>query len=167
MCPFDAIKDCEGLTALTLIYNPNAVLKYGGFKRALFGHSNHPVISHSTSICIKQCWYQCKASGALLIYDSHIQITKISAEINCLCSASAFMEIVYDFVNKHIKVHGEPSFMIPKMCFMKNALAIVNTTHEVFMVEEVINEVVDGTFVKYIGNGLVKPFDFLSSGAAY
>ena len=57
--------------------------------------------------------------------------------------------------------------MIPKMCFVKNALAIVNTTHEVFLVEGVINEAVDGTFVKYIGNGLVKSFDFFSSGAAY
>ena len=27
------------------------------------------------------------------------------------------------------------SFMIPKMYFVKNALAIINTTHEVFMVE--------------------------------
>ena len=106
--PFDAIKDCEGSTATTLIYNPNAVPKYGGFKRALFGHSSHPIISHSTSVCSKQCWYQCKASGAQLIYDSHTQITKISAEINFLHWASALMEIIYDFVNKHIKVHGNP-----------------------------------------------------------
>ena len=143
--PFDAIKDCEGPTATTLIYSPNAVPEYGGFKRALFGHSSHPIISHSTSVCIKQCWYQCKASGAWLIYDSHTQITKISAEINCLRWASALMEITYDFINKHIKVHGEPSFMIPKMCFVKNVFAIINTNHEMLMVEEVINEAVDET----------------------
>ena len=37
-------------------------------------------------------------------------ITKISAEINCLCWASALTGIIYNFVNKHIKVHGEPCF---------------------------------------------------------
>lgn len=35
------------------------------------------------------------------------------------------------------------------------------------MVEEVIDEAVDGAFVKYIGNGSVKPLDFLSGTAAY
>jgi hypothetical protein len=53
-----------------------------------------------------------------------MQITKLSAEISCLCWASALMEIVYDFVNKHVKVHGLPSFIILRMHVMKNALAI-------------------------------------------
>ena len=113
--PFDAIKDCEGPTALTLIYNPNATPKYGGFKRVLFGHLGRPVISSSTSICIKQCWYSCNASDAHLVYDNLTQITKLSAEINCLRWASALMGIVYDFVDKHIATHGKPPFLIPKM----------------------------------------------------
>ena len=77
------------------------------------------------------------------------------------------MGIVDDFVDKHIKMHSEPSFMIPRMCFMKNALAIIDTTHNTYMVEEVIDEVVHGTFVKYIGNGSVKPYEFLNSATAY
>ena len=64
-------------------------------------------------------------------------------------------------------MHSEPSFMIPRMCFMKNALAIIDTTHNTYMVEEVIDEVVHGTFVKYIGNGSVKPYEFLNSATAY
>ncbi|KAF8228483.1 hypothetical protein L208DRAFT_1291147, partial [Tricholoma matsutake] len=101
-------------------------------------------------------------SGGQLTYDNHTQITNLSAEINCLHWASVLMGIVHNFVDKHVKMHGPPSFIILKMCFMKNALAIVDTTHETYMVEEVIDEVVDGMFVKYIGNGSVKPYDFLS-----
>jgi hypothetical protein len=127
---FDAVKDCKGPTTLTLIYNPNAAPKYGAFKKALFGHLGHPVISDSTSVCIKECWYTCKASRARLTYDSPTQIAKLSDEINCLCWASALMGIVYDFIDKYIELHGKPSFAILKMCFVKNALAIMNTTHE-------------------------------------
>ena len=150
-----------------LIYDPNATLQYGSFKMALFGHLGHPVISDSISICIKQCWYLWKVSGACLLYDNPTQIVKLSAHINCLCWASALMGMVYDFVNKHIQTHSQPSFMIPRMHFVKNALATINTTHNMYMVEEVINEAVHGTFVKYIGNGSVKPYKFLNGPTAY
>ena len=53
------------------------------------------------------------------------------------------------------------------MRFVKSALAVVDTTHETFMLEEVIDEAVDGIFMKYIGNGSVKPLDFLTGAAAY
>ena len=56
---------------------------------------------------------------------------------------------------------------IPKMCFMKNALAIANMTHKTYMVEEVIDEVVHGMFVKYIGNGSMKLYEFLNDATAY
>jgi hypothetical protein len=166
--PFDAIADCDGPTTVSLIYNPNAAPKYGAFKRASFGHFSHSVFkSDSTSVCIKQCWYLCKTSQARFAYDNRTQITKLSAEINCLRWGSALMGIVYKFISKYIKTHGEPSFSIPIMRFVKSALAVVDTTHETYMVEEVINEAVDGTFVKYIGNGSVKPLDFLTGGVAY
>ena len=151
-----------------LINDPNATPKYGGFKMALFSHLGHPVISDSTSVCIKQCWYLCKVSWACLLYNNPTQIVKLSAEINCLRWASALMGMVYDFVDKHIQMHGQPSsFTILRMRFVKNALAIVNTTHTTYMVEEVIDEAVHGTFVKYIGNGSVKPYKFLDGPAAY
>jgi len=167
--PFDAIKDCDGPTTLMLIYNPNAAPKYGGFKKALFGHLSRPVISDSTSssVCIKQCWYTSGASGTRLVYDNLTQITKLSAEINCLHWASALMGIVYNFINKHITMHGEPPFPIPKMRFVKNALAIADTTRDTYMLEELIDEAVQGAFVKYIGNGSVKPFEFTDDAAAY
>jgi hypothetical protein len=142
--PFDAIKNCKGPTALSLIYNPHAAPKYGTFKWATFGHLSGSIFSDSTSICIKQCWYLCKASGTQLAYDNHTQITKLSAEINCLRWAAALMGIVYNFINKFTEINGEPSFMIPKIRFAKSALAIVDMTHETYMVEEVI----DGPFIR-------------------
>lgn len=165
---FDAMNDCKGPTRLSLIFNPQAAPKYGSFKRASFGHLSSSIFpgSESTSVCIKQCWYLCKASGVRLVYDNHTQITKLTAEINCLRWAGALMGIVYDYINNFIKVHGKPSFNIPEIRFVKSALAVIDTTHETYMVEEVIDEVVDGAFVKYIGNGSVKPLDFLSGTAA-
>ena len=147
---FEAIKDCKGPSRLSLIYNPQAALKYGSFKRASFGHLSSSIFSgsESTSVCIKQCWYLCKASGDRLVYDNQNQITKLSAEINCLRWAEALMGIVYSFIKKHMEIHGEPSFSIPEMRFVKSALAVVNTTHETFMLEEVIDEVGDGIFMK-------------------
>lgn len=166
---FDAIKDCNGPTRLSLIYNPQAAPKYGSFKKAIFGHLSHSVFSdsESTSVCIKQCWYICKASGNRLTHDNHSQITKLSSEINCLRWAAALMGIVYDFVKKYTEIHGEPSFSIPEMRFVKSALAVVDPTHETYMIEEVIDEAADGAFMKYIGNGSVQPLDFLSGTAAY
>ena len=51
--------------------------------------------------------------------------------------------------------------------FIKNALAIVDTTHNTYMVKEVIDEAVHGALVKYIGNGSVKPYEFLDGPAVY
>ena len=149
-----------------MIYNPNAAPKYGSFKWVLFGHLSHPVFAGSTSVCIKQCWYLCKATGNKLLYDNHTQITKLTAEINCIWWASALMGIVYNFIKKSIASYSKPPFVIPNMCFVKNALIIADSTREAYIVEEVIEEGADGMFVKYIGNGSVKPFDFLSGKAA-
>jgi hypothetical protein len=46
-------------------------------------------------------------------------------------------------------------------------LLSIDTTHKTYMVEEVIDEVVDGMFVKYIRNGSVKPYDFFSGTTAH
>jgi hypothetical protein len=163
--PFDAVQDCETPTNLALIYNPNTTPKYGSFKRAFMGRLSLPIIADSTSVCIKQCWYLCKASGHRVPYDNHTQVSKLTAEINCLRWASALMEIVYEFIDSHIKTHGPPSFSIPKMRFVKSGLAIVDTTHETYMIEEVIDELIDGKFMKYIGNGSARPFDLRGDDA--
>ena len=45
------------------------------------------------------------------------------------------------------------------MVYVKSAIAIAEADQEVFLLEEVIN---DAPFTKYIGNGSVRPYDFLN-----
>ena len=145
----------------TLIYGQSAKPKYGAFKKALFGHLDHSVIGNSSSVVIKQCWYTCPATGSRLTYDNHTQVTKLSGEINCLHWASALMGLVYDHIDSYKQAHGPAPLTIPDMRFVKSALAIAEDSHDTFLLEEVIDDAVDGAFVKYIGNGSAKPYDFL------
>ena len=137
--------------------------KYDSFKQVLFSHLSHPVFAGSTSVCIKQCWYLCKASDNQLLYDNHIQITKLSAEMNCMWWANG--DCLWFCWEKHCKMWWTP-FCNPKHALYEDALIIANSIYDAYMVEEVIDEVSDGMFVKYIGNGSMQPFDFLSGEAA-
>jgi hypothetical protein len=150
---FNALTHGSAPLRAELIFNPSGRATYGGFKRAAFGHSNVPIFGDSTHVCIKQCWYQCKASGDRLLYDNPTQVVKLSSEINCLRWASALMELVYDFISEATASCGTPPFEIPRMRFVKSALAVAkNDIHDTYMIEEVIDVSVDGKFVKYIGN---------------
>jgi hypothetical protein len=159
---FDAIGDCSGSQAFTLMYNLRAKPKYGAFKQAIFGYVDRPALWNSTSVAIKQCFYTSPLTGTRVLYDKHSQLMKISTELNCLRWASALMGIVYKFIDEDKATNDlSPSFSIPEMFFVKSALAISETDQEVFLLEEVINEEAEGPFKKYIGNGSVKPYDFL------
>jgi hypothetical protein len=159
---FNAIGDCSGSLAFTLMYNSKAKPKFGAFKQANFGYVDRPALWNSTSVAIKQCFYTSPSTGTRVLYDKHSQLTKLTAELNCLRWASALMGIVYNFIDEHETTTAlSPSFLIPKMDFVKSALAISETDQEVFLLEEVINEEVEGPFIKYIGNGSVKPYNFL------
>lgn len=159
---FHAIRNCDNPTTLGLLYDPGAQHKYGAFKRACFGHVDLPVLG-SNSVVIKQCFYNCLATGKMLPYENHSQVAKLSSEINCLRWASALMGLVYDHIDKHIAEHGPPpTFSVPRMRFVKSALAVMQESHDTFLLEEVIDEGVEGHFVKYIGNGSAWPFDFLA-----
>jgi hypothetical protein len=160
-CCFHAINNCKNPTILTLLYNPGAQHKYGAFKRTCFGHLDQPVLGGANSVVIKQCFYNCVATGKILPYENHSQVTKLSLEINCLRWASALMGLVYDYIDRYTAEHGPAPFMVPRMHFVKNALAVVQDSCDTFLLEEVIDEGVEGSFIKYIGNGLAKPFDFL------
>jgi hypothetical protein len=159
---FHAIETCNNPTTLRLMFDPGAQHKTGAFKRACFGYLNHPVLGGSSAVAIKQCFYNCLATGKILPYENHSQVTKLSSEINCLRWASALMGLVYDYVDKYIVKSGPPPFSVPRMCFVKNALAVVQESHDTFLLEEVIDEGSEGRFIKYIGNGQAQPFDFLA-----
>ena len=161
---FDAIRDCSGALAITLIYNLKGKPKYGAFKQAIFGYLDRPVLWTSTSVAIKQRFYISPTTGTRVLYDKHTQLKKLTTELNCLRWASALMGLVYDFINEHKSSNAQavsPSFVIPEMVFVKSALAISDIDQEVFLLEEVINDAVEGPFIKYIGNGSVTPYNFL------
>ena len=69
------------------------------------------------------------------------------------------MGLVYSFINEHKITNGPSPFPIPEMVYVKSAIAIAEADQEVFLLEEVIN---DAPFTKYIGNGSVRPYDFLN-----
>ena len=139
--------------------------KIWGVQTGNFGYIDRPALWDSALVAIKQCFYTSSA-GTRVLYDKHSQLMKLTAEINCLRWAAALMGIVYNFINEH-KVTNilSPSFLIPAMVFVKSALVISKIDQEVFLLEEVISEDVEGQFIKYIRNGSVKPYNFLKSKA--
>ena len=165
--PFDAIKDCSGLTIMTLMYDHSAKPKYSAFKQALFGHLDCAALGprDSNSVVIKQCWYTCPATGSRFTYDNHTQVTKLTGEINCLRWALALMGLVYDHIDNYTKLHGPVPLTVPNMHFVKSVLAVAEDTHDTVLLEEVIDDAMDGAFVKYIGNGSAQPYNFLEEDA--
>jgi hypothetical protein len=164
---FDAIRDCTGPMIKTLIYDNISKPKYGSFKQALFGHLDSAILGDSSSVAVKRCWYSDPDTGARLIYDKHTQVSKLSGEINCLRWASALMGLVYDYINDYTMTHGPVPFTIPSMRFVRSALAIAEDTDDVFLLEEFIDDSVDGRFIKYIGNGSAKPYDLFDGDAVH
>ena len=158
---FHAMEHCSKAIDLTLLYNPAGPHKQGAFKRAGSGCTDQPVLGDSNSVMVKQCFYKGLVDGEAIPFDNHSQITKLSMEINCLRWSSALMCLTYNFIDGHIKNHGSAPFVIPRMRFVRSALAIVHDTRDTFLLEEVIDEDTEGDFIKYIGNGSAKPLDHL------
>jgi len=168
---FDDITNGQNMVHATLTFDSNAKCKFGAFKQAIVGRSNIQVLADSTSIIIKQCFFNCRAMGKKVILDGVTQVKKLSSEINCLRWASALMGLVYDYVDEHIGMHGSPPFSVPQMHFVKSALAITEDSMccDAFLLEEVIDgsDLDNGEFVKYIGNGSVFPYDHLEGEAIH
>ncbi|EGO02476.1 hypothetical protein SERLA73DRAFT_47325, partial [Serpula lacrymans var. lacrymans S7.3] len=144
---FNAIVDSNPPIHLSLIFNPNSHAVYGGFKQALSGHTNILIFGMSSQACIKQCWYQCKSTSSHIPYENGTQVSRLSAEINCLRWAEAFMHIVHNFIAEGLESHANPPFAIPQMHFVKLALTIIeNNNHDTYMIEEFIEELEDGKF---------------------
>jgi hypothetical protein len=147
-------------TKCDIIYDPDGHAKYGGFKHAIFGHTSIPILDSSGRVCIKQCWYADSSDelSTRHLYDSASQIKQLSRDINCSRWATAAMDLVYDFIAKESETRSSPPFDIPQLRYVKVALAIAeNVTRDTFLLEEVIDDRMDGPFIKYIGNGSAVP----------
>lgn len=158
-CTFDATKECTDSKMVMLMYHAKPI--HGAFKHASFGQLGEPVLGNTILVVIKQCWYQANTTGNHVVHDNHMQIIKLTAEINCLHWASALMRLMYNFIASFMKEHGPPPFTVPNMQFIKSALAIADEMHDTFLLEEVIDDSLSGIFIKYIGNGSVQALDFL------
>ena len=91
--------------------------------------------------------------------DRQSQLTGLLSEISCLSYSHAlFSDMTYQFIECHIATHGEPPFPIPKMRFVRSALAYEQgTSMQIFLVEELIDEEKEGGFRKYLHNGSASP----------
>lgn len=147
--------------------------KTGGFKLATFGATSQPIFStrKSLEVCAKQTFYKKpvtqhsngKQSEVLrkIPYDSHKQVQDLSMEITCLVWARMLLDIVYQFIKEKIAARGPPPFEIPTMRFVDAALAIEEgdgkSDPHVFLLEEVIENKLEGKFRKYLNNVSLKP----------
>jgi hypothetical protein len=77
------------------------------------------------------------------------------------------MGLVYELIAEHVKSNDNPPFEIPSMRFVNSGLVVTEGNRNTYMVEEVIDEAVDGRFVKYIGNGSAIPYTFSNKAAAH
>jgi hypothetical protein len=158
--PYNILQDSSTPVRCTLIFDPNGHPKFGGFKRAVLGHTSLPAIG-STRVCIKQCFYRNSGSTEKHLYDNTLQIKKLSGEINCIRWATAIMRLVYDFVDSELEARGPPPFDIPRMRFINVALAVAqNEQRDVYMLEEEIGPR-DGAFHKYMTNNSAIPLPTL------
>jgi len=99
---YNVMDDSITPTKCDIIYDPDGQAKYGGFKRAIFGHTSVPILDPSGQVCIKQCWYadNSEESSIRHLYDSASQIKQLSWDINCSQWATASMDLVYNFIAK-------------------------------------------------------------------
>ncbi|KZP29461.1 hypothetical protein FIBSPDRAFT_661113, partial [Athelia psychrophila] len=155
-------------------YDPAGLMKFGGFKRAMFGHTSGPIFGSDTGskVCIKQAFYAKKGQpNTRHIYEPAAQMDYLTQDINCSRWADASMQFVYDFVNEQPPAEnngGRSALEIPQLRFVRTALAIAeNDDHETYLLEEVIDEKQDGPFVKYINNNSAAPAPLASADRAY
>ncbi|KAF7974334.1 hypothetical protein HWV62_12388 [Athelia sp. TMB] len=155
-----------------LIYDPMGQSKFGGFKRATFGHTSVPIFGSSagSKVCIKQAFYTKKGAPKIrYMYDSAAQMNHLTRDINCSRWADASMQLVYNLVDEtRAQQGGQPPLEVPRLRFVKMALAIAeNDDHDTYLLEEVIDEKQDGPFLKYINNNSAVPVPLVSPDRAY
>lgn len=129
----------------------------GGFKTAFPGKVGRQIFdSESQDVCLKQ-GFSTRDNGEKVLYAPITQLSFLGGELNILGWATTMMNIVYKFIAVREKDVGKPMFGVPAMRFVCAGLAICQTeTKEPYLVEEWI----DGQFVKYIHNRSGHPRHF-------
>ncbi|KAJ7027222.1 hypothetical protein C8F04DRAFT_1123061 [Mycena alexandri] len=89
---------------------------------------------------------------ANIAHDARAQAKSLTMEVRCLAWGHVLLYMVYTFIRRFIREHGEPPFPIPQMRFVEACLASQQ--------EERIHPDVEGKFRKYINNGAAIPTAF-------
>lgn len=123
----------------------------GTFKTAHSGRVSSPtdgIPPYFHNVCVKQ-HYTPKSSGAISRLRGNERYRMLLQEVNCLDWAAILLDLTYQFINGAVTTHGEPNGGIPELRFVRVMLAKDTEDDKHFLVEEWI----DGNFVKYINNG--------------
>jgi Alpha-kinase family len=143
----------------TLTFRSSPIMRYGSFKLAFHAHSSEIVLGNSTAVYLKQTYY--KARGAQTSqakpHDPANQIKHLITEIVCLVWADTLLKLVYHFMEgqdhcQQGQERGQNIPVVPQLHFTSCALACSDDRTNIYLVEEFIDEKVEGRFQKYINN---------------
>ncbi|KAK7014616.1 hypothetical protein R3P38DRAFT_2787454 [Favolaschia claudopus] len=173
---------CTSETVGSLLHSPVDVVlslnltpraqKRGGFKIASFGRSSKALFGgSSTNICGKRTFYSEKDDGGVVHYlpcPSSQQAQDLVVELRCSVWSAALLTDPYEGVDNFIAgADTQPPIEVPRLRFVQVAFAKDGKTVEpgrtrsVFLVEEYIDEAVEGQFRKYINNRAPVPTSFV------
>jgi len=161
------------LTSILQLDLAASKVKKGGFKLAAFGTSMPGVFKGegAEAICAKRAYDAVERvveiGGSLtkkvvnLPYDGEKQFQYLMMEVSCLVWAQALLDVVYDFI-KEAEDFGNLPFHIPQFRFVKAAIAIEQSSSTsikktTFLLEDVIDENIEGPFRKYLNNVSPEP----------
>ena len=85
-------------------------------------------------------------------YEKLVSLSKTELRVHAW--ASALLEDMYLFIQNR---KPEVLFQMPQFCFVRAALAEDEKKSHAFLIEEYIDQSIEGPFMKYINNGIAKP----------
>ena len=142
----------------TLTFRSSPIMRYGSFKLAFHANSSEIVLGNSTAVYLKQTYYKSVQTGEAKSHDPANQIKYLIMEIVCLVWADTLLKLVYNFMEgqDHHQPEGQECGqnipVIPQLHFTSCALACSDDRNNIYLVEEFIDEKVEGRFRKYINN---------------
>lgn len=138
-----------------LTFRSSPAMRYGSFKLAFHANSSEIVLGDSTAVYLKQTYYKSAQTGINKPHDPANQIKNLITEIVCLVWADTLLKLVYNFIDGHQGLergHGQDIPVIPQLHFTSCALACSDDRTNIYLVEEFIDEKLEGKFQKYINN---------------
>lgn len=163
----DACRFTDDSPLKVLVIVDMKTMEKGSFKVAYTAFTNYILPDFKSSmVCVKQAFEDDGHHTAPLprprkvkLPDYEKLVSLLKTELKTLAWASALLDDVYAFIeNKKPKAE----FYIPRFRFVKAALGEdrkvqENVKRHAYLIEEYIDPVNEGPFVKYINNGVAKP----------